>query len=277
MRISGFTFVRNGLELDYPFAQSIRSLLPVVDEMVVNVPDSEDDTLDAVRSIDDPKLKVFTSDWDESLREGGRILALQTNRALERCSGDWAFYLQADELVHEADHASIRDAARLHLDRPGVDGLLFRFLHFEGGYHLTNPFRYRRQIRIVRNDGTNTSWGDACGFRKTDGRRLRARRVSASIYHYGWARDPQKLVQKNRELERLYHDDAYIRSKYDAAPAAANPELAVCVPFRGSHPVQMAERVRAADWSVREPPSRLPLLLRPQAWRRLLRKWRIWR
>ena len=33
--ISGFTFIRNGVELGFPFEASIRSLLPLVDEFVV--------------------------------------------------------------------------------------------------------------------------------------------------------------------------------------------------------------------------------------------------
>jgi glycosyltransferase involved in cell wall biosynthesis len=276
MKVSGFTFVRNGVKLDYPFIESIRSLLPLVDELIVNVPESEDDTLARVRAIGDRKLSVFESDWDETLREGGRILSLQTNRALERCSGDLAFYLQADEVLHEGDYPAVRAAMRLYAGRPDIDGLTFRFVHFEGGFNSVNPFRYRKQVRIVRRDGSVRSAGDACGFERTDGRKLRTRDIRARVFHYGWARPPERMLEKNRELERFYHQDDYIERKYGGKRRHDYGDLAVCLPFRGSHPKVMSGRIAAAGWQL-EVRSRLPLALRPRAWRVLLKKWGIWK
>ena len=45
MSISAFTFIKNGQILGYPFVHSIKSILPIVEEFVVNVGESEDDTL----------------------------------------------------------------------------------------------------------------------------------------------------------------------------------------------------------------------------------------
>jgi glycosyltransferase involved in cell wall biosynthesis len=276
MKISGFTFIRNGVRLDYPFIESIRSLLPLADEMIVNVPESQDDTLARVRAIGDRKLIVFESDWDEHLREGGLILSLQTNRALERCGGDLALYLQADEVLHEDDYPAIRAAIKLYASRTNVDALTFRFIHFEGGYRSVNPFRYRRQVRIIRNDGSLRSAGDACGFERTDGRLLSTRNIRARVFHYGWARSPEKMHEKNRELESLYHDDEYIKRKYGGKRKHDYGDLSVCVPFRGSHPGLMRERINAAGRQL-ETKSRLPLALRPRAWRMLLKKWGLWK
>jgi len=240
VRISGFTFVRNGVKLDYPFIESIRSLLPLVDELVVNVPKSEDETLARVRAIGDSKLKIFESDWDESMREGGRILSLQTNRALEQCQGELAIYLQADEVLHEADYPAIRAALRLYADRT--------------------------------NNGSIVSEGDACGFRRADGKPMRVKKIKPRVFHYGWARPLEAMQAKNRELERLYHDDGYIEKKYDR-----DRDLAACLPFRGSHPAVMAERIAGADWQLDLRGRRLPLALQPRAWRLLLKKWGIWK
>ena len=63
-RISGFTIVRNAIKLDFPVEASIRSILPVCDEVVVNVGRSEDETLDLVRSIGDPRLRILETEWD---------------------------------------------------------------------------------------------------------------------------------------------------------------------------------------------------------------------
>ena len=116
--------------LDYPVRESILSILPVVDELVVNVGDSNDDTLDLVSSIASPKIKAVTTRWDPLLRSGGRVLALQADVALSHCTGDWAFYIQADEVVHERDLKTIREAMGRHLRDTRVEGLLFDFVHF---------------------------------------------------------------------------------------------------------------------------------------------------
>jgi len=126
LKVSGFTFARNAVRLRYPLAESIRSALPLVDEMVVNVGRSDDGTLELVRGIGDPRIVLVESVWDEASLVRGRVLAEQTDIALEHCTGDTCLYLQADEVFHEEDHPRIRDAlARMHAD-PGVEGLAFR-------------------------------------------------------------------------------------------------------------------------------------------------------
>src|SRR5690606_1981462 len=109
MQISGFTFVRNAIQYDYPVVESIRSILPIVDEFIVSVGNSEDQTLSLIQSMQSPKIKIIESIWDDSLREGGRVLAIETDKAFSHVSEktDWAFYLQADEVVHEKYHQTI--------------------------------------------------------------------------------------------------------------------------------------------------------------------------
>lgn len=122
MIVSGFTFCRNVSKLDYPFLESIRSILPIVDEMVINVGDSEDNTLEQIRSIEDPKIKVVESVWDQAMRKDGLIYAQQTNIALEHCrkDADWAFYLQADEVLHEKDYEGLLRSMARYKDKKTV-------------------------------------------------------------------------------------------------------------------------------------------------------------
>ena len=164
MKVSGFTFVRNVVKYDYPVVESIRSVLPVVDEFIVNVGRCDDGTLELIRSIGDPKIKIVESVWDETLRKDGLIYAQQTNIALAHCIGDWAFYIQADEVVHEDDLPAIQEAMRRHLGNHDVKGLLFRYLHFIVDYWSTNPWFYHKAVRIIRNNGEVESCGDAVGF-----------------------------------------------------------------------------------------------------------------
>ena len=49
MKVSGFTFVRNAVKYDYPVVESIASILPLCDEVVVAVGQSEDGTRALIR------------------------------------------------------------------------------------------------------------------------------------------------------------------------------------------------------------------------------------
>ena len=103
MKVTGFTIIRNAVKYDYPVVESIRSILPICDEFIVAVGESEDETRELVASIAPDKIKIIDTKWDLSLRTGGRVLADETNKALEAISPDtdWAFYIQADEVMHE--------------------------------------------------------------------------------------------------------------------------------------------------------------------------------
>jgi glycosyltransferase involved in cell wall biosynthesis len=214
-RISGFTFVRNGVRFAYPFRESILSLLPSVDELIVNVGESDDGTLEIVQALADEfsKIKVITSKWDDSLREGGRVLAQQTDIALAACTGKWAIYLQADEVLHEDDIVWVLDALRRADADPKAEGLLFDYLHFYGSHGIVNwnPSAYRHEVRAVKLGQGVFSYGDAQGFRvrEADGssRKLRVLRANARVYHYGWVRPPEEMRIKTEAMDRLYHSD----------------------------------------------------------------------
>src|SRR5689334_19364821 len=118
MKVSGFTFVKNAIKYGYPVVESITSILPVVDEMIVSLGDSEDDTNNLIASIGSPKIKMVHSVWDDSLREGGKVLAVETDKAIAATAtdSDWLFYIQADEVVHEQYHKSIVEAMQKYKD-----------------------------------------------------------------------------------------------------------------------------------------------------------------
>jgi hypothetical protein len=258
MKISGFSFVRNGVKFDYPFLESISSLLPICDEFVITVGKSDDDTLERIQQIGSPKIKIIETVWDEALRTGGRVLAQQTDIALDHVSGDWAFYLQADEVVHEADLPIVRDAVQhFHAD-PHVEGLLFRYKHFYGSYDYVGSSRqwYRNEIRVVRNGTAVRSWGDAQGFR-IGGRKLRVKAIEASIYHYGWVKPPDVQIAKQRSSHRLWHPDEWIQQRLGQSTSFDYDMRTRLERFAGSHPAVMRERIKAAEWKFEYDPSRV--------------------
>jgi len=196
MKISGFTIVRNAVKFNYPVLASIRSILPICDEFVVNVGDSEDGTRELIRSINDPKVRIIQTQWD--MGQGSLVLSQQTNLALKECKGDWAFYLQSDEVIHEADLERIRSRMRRYLNDKDVDVLRFKWFHFYGSFwrYRIDSGWYQKQDRIVRNNGQIESYGDAFGFRRIDGKPLRSRWSNSYLYHYGWVNSNEAMQKR---------------------------------------------------------------------------------
>ena len=245
--LSGFSIVRAARELDYPVLESLRSLLPLVDEVVVVAHRGDAETLGMLDSLEDERLRVVPIDWDEGPRGGGRTLAWLTNIALARCRHPWALYLQADEVIHEDDYDRIRQAVQRNDGLGAVDALSFRFLHFEGSYGYVNPLRYRRQCRLVRNDGRLASVLDAAGFARADGRPLRTRRSGARIFHYGWARRPEALQAKTLALARFYLEEAAVARRWGTLPAARLGSAELAFRWSGSHPAVMRPRIARGE------------------------------
>lgn len=272
MRISGLTIARRVVDLKYPFEESLRSLLPLVDELIVNVGDDDEETWEAVQKLADPKIIAFRSVWDLTKRDG-LALSEETNKALAKCGGDWAVYLQADEVLHEDDLPALRAAMQANLTT-GVEAFSLLYYHFYGSFDLyqDDPRRwYRRATRIVRLGQGIVSAGDACAFLCQDReawRQPRRRRLGARVYHYGHVRPPHERLRKQRNLERMYHDEQWLahhRLPLDEDPRALYTDTRHLRVFTGRHPAVMRARLAAVSWS---PPVR-PVTRWPEWLRRL--------
>lgn len=168
MKVSGFSFIKNAIKYDYPIVEAITSILPICDEFVVAVGKSEDDTLSLIQSIDPHKIRIIETEWDESLREGGRVLAVETDKAFKAISkdSDWAFYIQGDEVMHEKYLPVVKNAMEKFNNDSSVDGLLFNYLHFYGSYDYVGSADnwYPHEIRVIKNNPSIYSYKDAQGF-----------------------------------------------------------------------------------------------------------------
>ena len=248
MKVSGFTFVRNGIIYDYPFRESIKSILPIVDEMIVNVPYSDDRTYEAVMDIGSPKIKAFQVEWGGELPSGGRILSHHTNIALQKCTGNWCFYIQADEVVNETDYEKILRSMKENLNDPMVNGLLFDYKHFYGSYDCVATARnwYRKEVRIIRNGQDIHSFADAQGFRYGDGSKIQVAYTGASIYHYGWVRPIDSMRVKTIAMDRLWHGDKKDERNRSLEYKSSQYGLKK---YTGAHPTVMKERIKLQNWS----------------------------
>src|ERR1700722_6288531 len=255
MKISGFTIVRNAVLYDYPIVEAITSILPVVDEMIVLVGDSEDNTEELIRSIQSDKIKIHHSVWDENLKKGGVVLAIETDKAFQLISpeSDWAFYIQADEVIHEKYHDTIRRTSLLYKDDKRVEGLLFNYLHFYGTYDYVADSRkwYHKEVRIIRNDKGIHAYRDAQGFRRGV-KKIKVKPVDALVYHYGWVKNPRKMKEKLKKIQELWidtvNDPANIeRRSGEIFDFNAFDSLKY---FDSEHPSVMKKRIREKNWDV---------------------------
>jgi hypothetical protein len=263
MTVCGFTFVRNGVKFDYPFLVSLRSLLPICDRVIVAIGKSDDPTLEAVQSLTDSKIHIIETEWDDSLRTGGTILAQQTNIALKEAVGQWGIYLQADEVLHEKEYPAIRQALKSELDNTRVQGLLFSYKHFYGSYRYIGDSRrwYRREVRAIRLGLDIASWGDAQGFRR-NARKLLVKPVDASIYHYGWVKPPAVQQLKQASFNKLWHDEAWMKLNIPPVTEFGYDNGGRLRLFAGTHPSVMHDRIRNQDWDFEYEELKLRLPLR---------------
>jgi len=253
VRISGFSFVRNAVDLYYPVVESIRSALRLCDEFVIAAGDSSDGTTELLRSIGDPRLRIIETVWDQDQFVRGASNAVQTNIALEACTGDWALYLQADEVIHEDDLGALSERLRTYHADPRVDGLLFDYLHFYADYdhYQTSHNWYRREVRMVRTGRGIRSWKSAQGFRHRDGSKLRVVPAGARIFHYGWVRPPRRMTRKTRALAEVHLGAERARARIpDLETGYDFGRLHGRARFTGTHPAVMHERIAACDWQV---------------------------
>jgi hypothetical protein len=265
MRVCGFTIIRNAQRFDYPIVEAILSVLPVVDEFVGLVGNSDDETRSLIESIGSPKIRVYDSVWDDSLRKGGQVLAVETDKAMDLIGPgfDWAFYIQADEVIHEKFHPAILEAMQRWKDDTHVEGLLFDYVHCYGDYNYMGDSRkwYRAELRIVRPNIGIHSWKDAQGFRK-ENRKLKVRKIEASVFHYGWVKPPEKQQAKQQYFHKLWHDDRWMQENIPDQPQFDYSGIDSVAMFTGTHPEPMKERVLAQSWKVEIDPAKKKLSLR---------------
>lgn len=250
MLLSGFTFVRDAVRCEYPITQSIASILPIVDEFIVNVglPD-EDGTTDLIASINDPKIKIIHSQWNPHLDHGCYVYTQQANIALFNCRGKWAFYLQADEVVHEEDHPVILGHLAHYGDDERVDGLVLKQINFWGDYQTIlsiYPKWERRRCWIIKPHHFVLCAKDASRFTvhkkfKEKGRWLRAVETEARLFHYHGLKSKAGLEEKYATIRQYWEEERMPDKEVDFY--AYYPRQFVSE-YRGTHPAVMAELIR---------------------------------
>jgi glycosyltransferase involved in cell wall biosynthesis len=250
MKVSGFTFLRNGQKHGYPFVESIRSILPLVDEFVIALGPSDDATEEMLNEIRDPKIRIIPTHWNERVRSdysiGGFVYGQQKSIALFNCTGDWAFYLEGDELVHEDEVPKIRAAMEKHLNDEAVEAFVFDYIHFYGNAntYAWSPRWYRTAPRILRN--TIPAWAPkGLFFTVLKGNKAsrypRAVHCGATIYHYGWVRSETQMYLRRVSTAKAWTNKQPKPANY----SEVDPQTLRL--FAGSHPKVIRDWLPPAD------------------------------
>ncbi len=289
MKISGYSYIRNGLQFDYPFLQSLQSVLPVVDEFIMVVGDSSDGTREAIENLKSDKIKIVDSVWDMSVRKGGKLFAQQSNLGLDAVSGNWVIHIQADEIIHEDDILKLKKHI-IHYDKDSrVEGLLFPFLNFRGDYQHIHTGRdaHRFEIRAFRFNKLIRAYKDSQGFRKYSslkayeegeaGRKLKVVKIDVPIYHYSYVRPPKKMKQKSEFFSRFWDDDETVKRKFEGVEEFEFNEVDKLELFHGSHPKCMEPYINKKDWDFKYDPLKAKTSLRHRILNKIenLTGWRI--
>ena len=247
--VSGLTIIRNGVRLNYPFIEAIRSALPICDEYIVVAGDSDDETLEYLARLDDEKLRVIHTRWSPLVTPRKGLLAQQTNIGLGFCNGRWCLYLQGNEVLHEKDLLHLRSLMETHAEDESVEAMLVERLTFWSDYQhyvASYPRRYKYTARVIRPNIGTYSIRDGMSFAvfdnfSTRGRYPRAIDTGADLYRYDYVHSVEQQARKfgqavHRSGTEVKADQDYFFDFYPRQFIAR---------FDGSHPAVMAGRVNA--------------------------------
>lgn len=253
MKVSAFTFIKNGQILGYPFLESIQSILPIVDEFIINVGESEDETLALIKSIENSKIRIIESKWNNKMQDRGYVYGQQKMIAHYNCTGDWAFYIEGDEVYHESELKKIKESMKLHLNDSEVEALVFDYYHFYGNAnsYVNSPGWYRSEARIIKNSVRSYSpdglfWLVLDSNKK--GRYPRAKHTGAHCYHYGWIRSEKQMNLKSKMVQKYWganHNKIVYTQK----------DQSIIKEFKGTHPKVVMEWLPKASGLFKADPS----------------------
>jgi hypothetical protein len=215
MKISGCTFIRNGVTLGYPFIESIKCLLMICDEVVVAVSaNNADNTLQLIKELNDPKLIIIETTWNNNMQVGGYVYGQQKMTAQFNCSGDWVFYLECDEIIHQDDIPMIKAKLHYYLADPKVEAIAFKYYHFYGTPNLiaNSPRWYKSEARIIKNNIRSYApdglfWVVLTTNKK--GRYPNAILLNCYIYHYGHTRLAKYMSTKNKQVAHYWKQEVH--------------------------------------------------------------------
>ena len=205
MRLSIYTFVKNGLYQDYHVVDMLRHHLPLADEIIVNEGYSTDGTYERISRID-PKIKIFRSHWGQA-SSFDWFLTFKNDARLA-CTGDWCILLDCDEFIPEWEFGRLR----AYLEQTTAVLVPLKLLNFYGNYKVYHgtPEKVNwtaRMVRIHRNLPEVEIWGDGANVRWRGEKAEEACSAEEfACHHFGFVRSAARLREKWRNLQGNLHN-----------------------------------------------------------------------
>jgi hypothetical protein len=249
MKIYGFSYIRNGESIGYPYFEAFQCMAEFCDHSYIAVGDSTDGTREKLASL--AKVTLIDTIWEEKMRVDGAIFSQQANLALAEVRKNhkvgWALHLQADQILCQKDFSKLREDFET-AERSGADGLSMRFIHFwQTPEKIAHSKRWFPQtINAVKVDSKGISVGDSQSL----GNCTKVFDSDITVFHYGHALGDKYAEKKQRALHRWWHKDAAIDKvmKKSKKKDAQEPSLR----FLGAHPIWMRERLNQNLHPVKE-------------------------
>lgn len=157
MKLSAIISYRDCIRTGYPFLEAILSVLPIVDEYLINDGGSTDGTLEVTKRLAEMyQDKIILYDIPDYTCTLWQCVTEQYNKLLDDATGDWIFMGNADELIHENDLKTFKHT----LEQTPKETIVYRHLRkeisnwwSELGWYDYYPARTVRNI-----DGIFQSW-----------------------------------------------------------------------------------------------------------------------
>lgn len=202
--LGAYQFIRNGVEYDYPFIESLKSALPFADQIVICECQSTDNTLELLKQFQEEnkeKVVIVHRPWVKHFTE----LSSLGNYASTFLETDWKWQIQSDEVIHENQVENIKtwlNMIQKHDMR--ITALTTKYLHFLANYFTLFPFCYEEIVRIHKRGSSWRLVGDAC---QLDGGNVKeVLNTDILVYHYGKVHEGKKGFKKEVDFQNLFTD-----------------------------------------------------------------------
>lgn len=197
MKISIYTLAKDAIRLDFHLKAMLAHHLQYADEIIVIECNSKDKTYQTITSFNNPKIRVFRENWNQTDSYLGIL-----NRAQSYCTGDWCIKLDIDEFIPEWEWEKIR----AYLTDTTADIVPIRLINFYGNYLVFHgdPLKSCWPLNkwpIHRNSKMFEAWGDSSNVRIKghDVEEGRAEDIAGfEVHHFGAVRYATRLREKWR-------------------------------------------------------------------------------
>ncbi len=264
MTIGGNVCVRNGIDLDYCWRESIQSLLPVCDIVVACDGESTDGTQEEIREWmkREPKLRLCVYPWPDP-KNDNNFWVTWLNYCREHIDCDYQLQLDADEVLAEWSYPVINDY------KQRFDGKRFslwcnRLNFWSDSKHLV-PHGVCCGHKVVRLAPQNV-WLPSDGPHPLGSEAIAMAIDSpVEIFHYGFLREREAFFRKAKALQN------YFFGGYDSRLTAAEERTDILIaegspgnwmehcgmewldrliPYAGPHPAGMGQWLEKRGYSL---------------------------